>query len=212
MRKQDKARAVAALEQMTGAEAAPTLSYRSPPLRADPVPIQHIQVVKPPSGFSFGFGCTFGVIAAIIVIFFGFLFLPAIIALISAAARPSTPLASPAPPSSAVPPPATVAPDESVNVADEYGMTALHRAARDGNLDGVKRLLANGAKIDACSNKQWTALHLAAWHGKLDAANALIDAGADINAIGDNSRTPLMLAKQFGTPEMVALLQRRGAK
>ena len=61
---------------------------------------------------------------------------------------------------------------ESVNAKDEYGITALHRAARKGNIAIATLLLDRGAEVNAQDNYARTALHSAAWDSH-DAAVAL---------------------------------------
>jgi len=75
-----------------------------------------------------------------------------------------------------------------VNAKDQYGQTALHKAAYNGKVDVIAALIKAGADVNAKSNDDDTALHLAAQKGKVDAIAALSKAGADINAknnVGD---------------------------
>ena len=59
----------------------------------------------------------------------------------------------------------------------------LLKAAQEGNLPAVKRLLSQGASINAAepslSHKGWTALHFATFHGHRAVAEFLISKGAD---------------------------------
>ena len=70
----------------------------------------------------------------------------------------------------------------------------LHDAARDGNLDEVNRLIANGADVNAKEDKYgvvWTPLHFACNHGHEDVVKALLAVGADVNAKDDDGKTLL---------------------
>jgi len=90
--------------------------------------------------------------------------------------------------------------------------SALHLAARDGNLTEVKRYLAAGYPVEARDALDWTPLHDAAAGGFVDIAAQLLDRGADPNARADVDMTPLHLAAMLGHAEMSGLLVRRGAR
>jgi ankyrin repeat protein len=49
-----------------------------------------------------------------------------------------------------------------VGAANAAGATALHKAANDGHISIVQRLVRNGADINAQDSKGNTALHIAA--------------------------------------------------
>ncbi|KAJ2953625.1 hypothetical protein O0L34_g1229 [Tuta absoluta] len=70
---------------------------------------------------------------------------------------------------------------EVVNAPDNSGYTALHYAARCGNVDTCKILLNNGADINAQTSGKATPLHKAAAAGKINTVKFLIQSGADIN-------------------------------
>lgn len=88
---------------------------------------------------------------------------------------------------------------------------ALLRAARSGNADTVKTLLAssnvdvNG--VDADGN---TALIEAARFGHDDVVSALLIARADVNAKNNAGKTALQLASEGGHDETVRLLTQAG--
>jgi ankyrin len=55
--------------------------------------------------------------------------------------------------------------------------TALHVAARTGDIDSVELLLARGAQVDAVTADQYTALHIAAKEGHDEIAHVLLGHG-----------------------------------
>ena len=69
----------------------------------------------------------------------------------------------------------------------------LHDAARDGDLDELRRLIAEGENVNAFDDLGKTPLHYAAERERLDVARYLIDHGADVNAHDEASigNTPL---------------------
>jgi ankyrin repeat protein len=75
------------------------------------------------------------------------------------------------------------------------GVTALHLAARQGEIDSVKALLDAGAPIDQRAvGDNSTPLLVSAINGYFDLAKFLLDAGADPNAAQHNGVTPLYAA------------------
>ena len=69
----------------------------------------------------------------------------------------------------------------------------LHRAAADGDLEEVRRLIDAGYELDLFDDISYTPLHYAAKHGYVDVMQVLLSAGACVDArdedrIGD---TPL---------------------
>lgn len=92
----------------------------------------------------------------------------------------------------------------------------LMAAAQVGDLERVKRLLAEGADVNASDEAGWNALIKACYNpeqkrGHADVVRVLIDAGADIEApIGYGVR-PLMLAAGYGETAVVEVLLRAGA-
>lgn len=98
----------------------------------------------------------------------------------------------------------------NVNAKDNYGWTALMRAARDGYTEIVNALLKADANANAKDKYGWTALLLAAEKGHTEIVNALIEAGADDVSINGGT-TALLLAAQNGHAETVNALIDAGA-
>ena len=68
-------------------------------------------------------------------------------------------------------------------------------AAKEGNLEKVRRLIQNGANVhERDSELQATPLHWASYNGHLDVAQFLIQNGADVKARKKNQETPLHIA------------------
>jgi ankyrin repeat protein len=83
-------------------------------------------------------------------------------------------------------------------------------AARTGNIEAVKKHLADGVSMDG-KNDDWIPLHHAAFGGHKEVAGLLIAEGADVNAETVNDMTPLHLAAFWGHKEIAALLIAKGA-
>ena len=74
-----------------------------------------------------------------------------------------------------------------------YEREQLHFAAQDGNVEDVKRLLAEGYQPNVFDDLGKTPLHYAAEGEHLDVINVLLAAGADVNANDERviGNTPL---------------------
>lgn len=93
---------------------------------------------------------------------------------------------------------------------------SLHKAAREGDADRVRKLLDAGADVNVRNaNKQrlqYTPLHWAARNGHLEIAEILISRGADLDAEDPAYSTPLYLAAEEGYPKVVEFLISKGAE
>ena len=103
------------------------------------------------------------------------------------------------------------------NVTSRYDGTALIAAAHLGHDGVVRTLIGAGAPLDHVNNLGWTALIESIVLGNggprhVATLKALVDAGANVNLSDRSGTTPLALAKGRGYTEMVAMLERRGAK
>jgi len=103
------------------------------------------------------------------------------------------------------------------NVTSPYDGTALIAAAHLGHDEVVKVLIAAGAPLDHVNNLRWTAVIEAIVLGNggkrhTETLRALIAAGANPNLADGRGTTPLALARGRGYAEMVAILEKAGAK
>jgi ankyrin repeat protein len=102
-------------------------------------------------------------------------------------------------------------------VTSRYDGTALIAAAHLGHAEIVKMLIAAKAPLDHVNNLKWTALIEAIVLGNggsnhTETLRALVEAGAGVNIPDGSGATPLTLAKSRGYREMVAILEKAGAK
>ncbi|XP_041986646.1 protein phosphatase 1 regulatory subunit 12B isoform X5 [Aricia agestis] len=82
-----------------------------------------------------------------------------------------------------------------INTANVDGLTALHQACIDDNLEMVEFLVENGADVNRGDNEGWTPLHATASCGFLSIARYLLENGADVAAVNSDGELPLDIAK-----------------
>jgi len=87
----------------------------------------------------------------------------------------------------------------------------IHEAARNGDVDRIEQLLAQGADLEERDQTQETPLISAALAGQLDTVGSLISKGADVHARNDRGLTALHAAAYGGYPKIVRLLIEHGA-
>lgn len=92
-----------------------------------------------------------------------------------------------------------------------YGTYPLIAAAQQNHLEMVKRLIQNGADVNAANSGGMTALHLAVRDGHAETAFFLMDKGADIHAVSNAGYTPLYLACTNNRTRMTRYLIAQGA-
>ena len=86
----------------------------------------------------------------------------------------------------------------------------LHDAAREGDLQKIEQLVAEGAVVDERGGGGTTPLLEAVLAGQIGAVNLLIVDGADIQAGNEGGFTPLHAAAFGGHNEIVELLLEKG--
>jgi len=106
---------------------------------------------------------------------------------------------------------------KATNITSPYDGTALIAAAHLGHDEVVRILIAAKAPLDHVNNLHWTALIESIVLGNggkrhIDTLDALVKAGANLNLADGNGATPLTLAKGRGYSEMVAILEKAGAR
>jgi hypothetical protein len=106
---------------------------------------------------------------------------------------------------------------KATNITSPYDGTALIAAAHLGHDEVVRTLIAAGAPLDHVNNLGWTALIESIVLGDggkrhIACLEALVKAGANVNIADRSGATPLTLAKRRGYAEMVAILEKAGAR
>ncbi|MER5599270.1 ankyrin repeat domain-containing protein [Streptomyces sp. NPDC002265] len=96
---------------------------------------------------------------------------------------------------------------------DRSGRTAVHYAAVDGDVDGLRGLLARGADPQAADAAGWTPLHFAAQAQEPSAIEVLLAAGASVDPADGHGNTPLWRAVfcSHGEGTVIRLLLEAGA-
>jgi ankyrin repeat protein len=91
------------------------------------------------------------------------------------------------------------------------GVLDLHRAAWNGDLGQVQRLIVRGALVNAEDTGGGTALHEAALQGHKDVAEVLVCCGARMDSMDNRGRTPVMVAMERDHRAVVEYFVRAGA-
>jgi hypothetical protein len=82
---------------------------------------------------------------------------------------------------------------------DEF--TPLHFAANEGQLEAVKVLLENGAKVDSTSSSGRTPLHIACNRGNKGIIELLVNSGANVDVQDKDGNTPAHIMSEAGYQE-----------
>ncbi|HXI26815.1 MAG TPA: ankyrin repeat domain-containing protein [Vicinamibacterales bacterium] len=99
-----------------------------------------------------------------------------------------------------------------VNAPQVDGMTALHWAAYQDDVESVELLVRSGASVKAANRYGITPLTLAITNGDSAMVELLLKAGADPDTTLPGGETALMTAARVGTLASVKALLGRGAK
>ena len=91
------------------------------------------------------------------------------------------------------------------------GPSALHQAAREGDVEAVRALLGKGQDVDSRTEDGATPLHEAAIGGHVEVVELLLTSGAEANATKDSGATPLYFAELKGQTRVAEILRERGA-
>jgi ankyrin repeat protein len=94
------------------------------------------------------------------------------------------------------------------NEVDQFGESALWRAAENARVAVVEALLQAGAYVNTANRQGKTALWQAAADGREDVVEALVRAGADVNKAHRRGDTPLIVA---ANKAIATMLIERGA-
>lgn len=90
--------------------------------------------------------------------------------------------------------------------------STIGRAAREGDVRSLERLLAEGRPTDVRDNRGWEPLHEAAWSNHTECLNILLEkANVNVNVQSFAGETALYLAAKKGSTECVAALLDHGA-
>lgn len=97
--------------------------------------------------------------------------------------------------------------DATNDYGDGDAVAELLWAATNGDMAGLRRLVAQGVPVSAADYDGRTALHLAAAENKLDAVRYLVAHGHPVNVRDRWNATPLDEARREGAEEVVRLLE-----
>ena len=99
-----------------------------------------------------------------------------------------------------------------VDVADDHGCTALHRAAEGGHVKVIRELITGGIFANVQANDGSTPLHSAAGEGKLEAVHELLRLGgkASMTKVAGTYGTPLHQAALGGHRKVMSVLLDEG--
>ena len=98
---------------------------------------------------------------------------------------------------------------ESVEQAKDASL--FLKAIKKGDIERIKKLISQGADVNAKDNRGMTPLHKAAYYGQRQVAKVLIAKGASVNGTDTAGQTPLHIAANFGSKWVPELLLANGA-
>ncbi|XP_041093456.1 LOW QUALITY PROTEIN: protein phosphatase 1 regulatory subunit 12C [Polyodon spathula] len=82
-----------------------------------------------------------------------------------------------------------------INSTNADGISALHQACIDENLEMVHFLVSHGAAVNQSDNEGWTPLHVTASCGLLEITEFLLQQGALVSAVNCDGDIPLDIAE-----------------
>ena len=101
----------------------------------------------------------------------------------------------------------------NVRGRDSERSTALHWAAKEGNVEAVRELVDMGAEVDEKDAHGLAPLSWAIFKRQSGAVKALVEKGADVGiVVEEDGCTPLHIAAAKGMVEAVTFLIENGAK
>jgi Ankyrin repeats (3 copies) len=97
----------------------------------------------------------------------------------------------------------------NATVAESHGWSAMHYAARNGDIDSLRVFKQHGVNLDQPSpvSRGETPLMIAARSGEIEAIKALIELGADPHLKDREGENAYGWAKYFNQPAAMAVLQ-----
>ncbi|XP_056382723.1 protein phosphatase 1 regulatory subunit 12B-like isoform X3 [Hyla sarda] len=90
-----------------------------------------------------------------------------------------------------------------INSTNVDGLTALHQACIDENMDMVQFLVENGACVNQQDNEGWTPLHAAASCGFVSIAQYLISKGANVAIVNSEGELPLDVSHESAMEKLL---------
>jgi ankyrin repeat protein len=94
----------------------------------------------------------------------------------------------------------------NIHLADENGLTPLHRTCVRNRVESARRLIALKADIDALDNKHLSPVHTCVLNNSHDVLNLLLDAGARVDRSAANGRTLLHDVAAVGNLRTISTL------
>jgi len=103
--------------------------------------------------------------------------------------------------------------EDTAAVSPETETTSsLHEAIVAGDIDEIKRLIDEGADVNAKDESGYTALYYAIWNEDKALIELLVSKGADVNLTAEEDYPPLYYAVMNNDFDSVELLLAKGAK
>lgn len=98
-----------------------------------------------------------------------------------------------------------VAAQTTPSASEVAAYDGLFRAAHEGDVAGIERLVAQGADVDARDRRGRTPVHVAAFASEDEALRALAEAGTNMNALDHRAYDAVTIAAVANDPELMSL-------